>query len=158
MEDTRYPHNSVKDKVANYGGSSRTVLSAEGGKSAGDLKVLYTNADSLLNKRVELDALIDIHNPSIIGIVEVKPKNSRYEVQECEIGIKGYQTFHNLNGDGRGVCLHVHLICIATGNMFGLYGEFHENIIFARLFSSRITSIYRINNTINVELDIVLNI
>ena len=52
----------------------------------GDLKILYTNADSLLNKRDELKALIDIHNPGIIGIVEVKPKNLRYEIQSARFG------------------------------------------------------------------------
>ena len=49
-EVTRYPQNIVSNKFANCGGSSRTVRSAEGERSAGDLKVLYTNADSLLNK------------------------------------------------------------------------------------------------------------
>ena len=57
---------------------------------------MYINADSLMNKRTELDALIEIHRPDVIGIVEVKPKNYRYEIQECEIAIDGYDIFHNL--------------------------------------------------------------
>ncbi|KAK3757931.1 hypothetical protein RRG08_058245 [Elysia crispata] len=68
---------------------------------------LYTNADSLSNKRIELDTMIEIHRPAIIGIVEVKPKNSRFEIQECEIAIPGYDTFHNLDKSGRDVCLHI---------------------------------------------------
>ena len=68
---------------------------------------LYINADSLSNKRTELDTMIEIHRPAIIGIVEVKPKNSRFEIQECEIATPGYDTFHNIDKSGRGVCLHI---------------------------------------------------
>ena len=89
-------------------GGARAVRNTEGDLTVGgDLTVMYTNADSLLNKRDELHALIDIHKPLIIGIVEVKPKNLRYDVQECEIGLKGYHIFHNLNSVGRGVSLYV---------------------------------------------------
>lgn len=41
-----------------------------------NLSCLYTNADQLMNKRSELQALTDIHQPDIIGITEVKPKNT----------------------------------------------------------------------------------
>eukprot|EP00745_Piridium_sociabile_P043063 TRINITY_DN87471_c0_g3_i3.p1 TRINITY_DN87471_c0_g3~~TRINITY_DN87471_c0_g3_i3.p1 ORF type:complete len:950 (+),score=231.72 TRINITY_DN87471_c0_g3_i3:692-3541(+) len=68
---------------------------------------MYTNADSLLNKRTELEAMIEIHQPTIIGIVEIKPKNLRFEVQESEITIPGYEPFHNLEKRGRGICLYV---------------------------------------------------
>jgi hypothetical protein len=68
---------------------------------------MYTNADSLLNKRNELEAMVEIHKPAIIGIVEVKPKNYRFSVQECEVSLPGYELFHNLDQDGRGICLHI---------------------------------------------------
>ena len=42
-----------------------------------DFTCLYTNADQFLNKRAELKRLVEIHNPSIIGITDVKPKNYR---------------------------------------------------------------------------------
>jgi hypothetical protein len=67
---------------------------------------LYTNADQLMNKRNELLAMVDVHSPDIIGITEVKP-NSRYAVEECELAISGYDLFHNLNSEGRGVALYV---------------------------------------------------
>ena len=68
---------------------------------------LYTNADQLMNKRQELLAAIDIYNPGIIGITEVKPKSSRYVVQESELSIDGYDIFHNLDQTGRGLVLYV---------------------------------------------------
>ena len=48
--------------------------------SSNPILYMYINADSLMNKRTELDALIEIHKPSVIGIVEVKPKNLRYKI------------------------------------------------------------------------------
>jgi hypothetical protein len=43
----------------------------------------------------------------VIGIVEVRPKNSRFDVQECEIALPGFEVFHNLDRKGRGICLYV---------------------------------------------------
>jgi hypothetical protein len=51
--------------------------------------------------------MVEIHKPAIIGIVEVKPKNYRFSVQECEVSLPGYELFHNLDQDGRGICLHI---------------------------------------------------
>ena len=67
-------------------------------------KLLYSNADCLTNKKAELATLIQMHKPAVIGVVEVKPKNSRYELQECEMAIDGYDIFHTLEEEGRGVC------------------------------------------------------
>ena len=33
-----------------------------------------------MNKRDELKAYIDIYDPNVIGITEVKPKNARYVI------------------------------------------------------------------------------
>ena len=68
---------------------------------------IHANVDSLLNKRAELQAQITLHNPDIIGISEVKPKNMRYAVQECEVSLDGFELFHNLEDTGRGICLYV---------------------------------------------------
>ncbi|XP_076464018.1 uncharacterized protein LOC143296118 [Babylonia areolata] len=49
-----------------------------------------------------------MYKPSVIGITEVKPKNTRYAVQECEVAIDDYDLFHNrTDKKGRGMCLHV---------------------------------------------------
>ena len=61
----------------------------------------------MMNKRTELQAVIDIHQPDVIGVTEVKPKNWRYEIADCEIVIEGYELFHNLMKPGRGVVLYV---------------------------------------------------
>ncbi|KAA0187846.1 hypothetical protein HAZT_HAZT005004 [Hyalella azteca] len=51
--------------------------------------------------------MIGIHKPDIVGIVEVKPKNSRFAVEECELALGGFELFHNLSSEGRGVALYV---------------------------------------------------
>ena len=67
----------------------------------------YTNADSLLNKRKELEIEVEINTPDVVAICEVKPKTCRYSVQPGEISLPGYELFHNLEDNGRGVLLLV---------------------------------------------------
>ena len=74
-------------------------------KKKESLTCFYSNADSLLNKRTELLVELEIHNPDIIAICEVKPKSCRYTVQPGELSIQGYELFHNLDSNGRGVLL-----------------------------------------------------
>jgi len=74
------------------------------------LNVIFTNADSLMNKRTDLEVFISqqLHKPDIIGIVEVKPKNGKDLPQLSEFSLKGYD-IHYVNVDtvyGRGVILY----------------------------------------------------
>ena len=41
------------------------------------LNCIYTNADSLIYKRTELEARVAKLHPMIIAVTEVKPKNAR---------------------------------------------------------------------------------
>ena len=68
---------------------------------------LDTNTDQYMNKRNEMKALIEINQPDIVGITEMKPKHARFNVQECEIAMEGYELFHNLEEEGRGIALLV---------------------------------------------------
>ena len=47
----------------------------------GKLSCIYTNADQLNNKFNELQLLVKTHDPDIIAITEVKPKNCRFQPQ-----------------------------------------------------------------------------
>ena len=77
-----------------------------------NLKCIYTNADSVLNKRKELEATIASINPDIIAITEVLPKNVKDEVQRAELEIEGFDCFANL--EGRGECIYVRKILKAV--------------------------------------------
>ena len=73
------------------------------------LVCLYTNADSLPNKIVELRTRLDLleEKPDIIAVTEAKPKNRRFALQPCDYLIQGYLPFTcNLEKDGtRGVII-----------------------------------------------------
>ena len=73
----------------------------------------YTNADCLTNKVSELRLLIRNHKPTIVGITEVKPKNFRYDIEDAEIALDGYDMFGcNLhNKTGRGCAVYVKKQC-----------------------------------------------
>ena len=48
---------------------------------------MYTNTDIVTNKMPELKAYVENHNPWIITITEVIPKNYRIPVQKAELTI-----------------------------------------------------------------------
>ena len=65
-------------------------------KESNSLKCLYTNTDSLLNKRDELLHSVVDNCYDIICLNEIIPKNTRFQVQKCELKIEGYDLFTNI--------------------------------------------------------------
>ena len=75
------------------------------------LRILYTNADSLLNKLDLLDKRIATTLPEVVCINEVKPKRTRYEPYAAEFSPlrPGYSFFDNNVGpssSGRGQVIY----------------------------------------------------
>jgi hypothetical protein len=73
------------------------------------MEVLYTNADSLLNKRDELELLIDSlgEKPHIIAITEVKSK-TKSDAKISEFSLRGYNLVANdLEKNVRGILVYV---------------------------------------------------
>jgi hypothetical protein len=69
---------------------------------------MSTNADSLLNKRKELQVYVYEESPDIIAITEIIPKNMRDPIEKAEITLSGYELFSNLeNRAERGVALWI---------------------------------------------------
>ena len=66
---------------------------------------MYTNADSLLNKRAELEVLILEHKPEILAITEIKAKR-QVSLENVEYTIPGYTLFLNQKPE-LGVALYV---------------------------------------------------
>ena len=56
---------------------------------------MYTNADSLLNKLLELSILAADRKQHIIIVTETLAKHCLYPVQECEFQLPGYQMYIN---------------------------------------------------------------
>ena len=91
-----------------------------------NLKCLYTNCDSLINKFDEFKIRVNDYKPHIICLTEVKPKNCRYEVLSAEIQLEGYEMFDNLEQQGRGIVIYVKSFLKASE--ITDVSEFNENI------------------------------
>ena len=63
---------NVKNPPKNYQKNRKTTIDSP------SLTFMYTNADSVTNKLQEIQAMIEIYKPDIIGITEIKPKNLKY--------------------------------------------------------------------------------
>ena len=89
---------------------------------------LYTNADSLLNKKDELLTLIHEIKPNIISITEVKSKGKRAdEVNDHEYNIDGYDMFLN-DQPKRGVAIYTDKKLNAQQYDEFNYHNFEENV------------------------------
>ena len=60
-----------------------------------ELKIMYTNADCLTNKKTDLDIFLQtlINKPDVIVITEINPKKMVAGLQESEFSICGYNMF-----------------------------------------------------------------
>lgn len=87
---------------------------------------MYTNADSIINKRDELLAVAEHHNPDVIAISETLPKNTRGKsIQIAELQLSHYDAFINLENSKRGVCIYVkkHLKAVPNCNIVSTSAE-----------------------------------
>ena len=73
------------------------------------LKCFYTNADSIINKCTEFKARVISHKCMMIGITEVKLKNQKFLLNTAELGLSDYDLYHNIDKQGRGVCIYTHI-------------------------------------------------
>ena len=44
----------------------------------------------------------------MIAITEVKPKNQKFILNTAELGLSDYDLYHNMDKQGRGVCMYAH--------------------------------------------------
>lgn len=90
-------------------------------------KVLYTNADSLINKMDELQVAVGEHNPEIIMICEVIPKSGNLKVTHELIKVEGYDVFTNIDKENnhRGIVIYISMKLKAQEVSFD--SDFTEN-------------------------------
>ena len=99
-------HSTAPDGKDDGKASSFDVHDIDSDKQAlRGLTCLYTNADSLLNKRAELKATISSILPDVIAITEVYPK-VKVDVDKAELEIDGFDCFVT-GPEGRGACIYV---------------------------------------------------
>lgn len=90
--------NSVSDDSINtshpLSSSSNTSIETRLNEFGG-IKCMYTNADSISNKWTELETLVYIHQPDVIGITEIFPKGKDFDISSYVL--KGFQPILNKN-------------------------------------------------------------
>ena len=97
---------------------NRKELSTQATKNRlkqGNIRCMYTNADTLLNKMNELKDRIAEQDPTIIAVTEVLPKNGGESILKTEYSLKGYDMFVTPNienrneksGTNRGIIIYV---------------------------------------------------
>ena len=72
-----------KQEVDNIQVSTKKIAKTE-------IKIIFSNCDTLTNKMAEFQATIDLYDPDIIGLNEVKPKHCKREITIAEFKITGY--------------------------------------------------------------------
>ena len=75
----------------------------QGNTSKAELKCVCLNARSIINKKNELDIMVDEIKPHIIGITESWANN---DITDAELGLEGYVMFRK-DRMGRRVLLYI---------------------------------------------------
>jgi Reverse transcriptase (RNA-dependent DNA polymerase)/Endonuclease-reverse transcriptase len=90
-------------------------------KTINQIDILYTNADSLFNKLTELRCIIELLNPKVLAITEVKHKK-KWMIHTSELSIENYILYINdLNpNNNRGVIVYVHKSIKSKNIDFGM--------------------------------------
>ena len=87
-------HKLNKDNVKESISKNHTKIK---GCTLDDIKVLYTNADQLPNKKDDLMLLIAGNEPDIIMITEVIPKQQKNVIPIALLDIEGYTYYFNFD-------------------------------------------------------------
>ena len=108
---------------------------------------MYTNADCLINKMVDLKIFLDslLHKPDVIAITEVKYKNSRH-FSNPELFLNGYVMYSNdFELNSRGVLIYVNEHF--ESSEISISSNFAENILINIKPDLCIGNIYRSPNS-----------
>lgn len=94
-----------------------------------NMKILYSNADTLTNKMEELLVMTGTCDPDLIIITEVSPKTTHYSFSVISVAIPNYVMHTNLNANSqslRGVVIYVKNDILAEEVYFTT--EFNESV------------------------------
>ena len=71
------------------------------------INVLYTNCDSMSNKKEEFLHILHEENPDITVVTEINPKNASYKFTPTELNIQNYDLFTNIENveNNRGILI-----------------------------------------------------
>ena len=111
----RSPAAWVKYEISGAGGLSKKAQKVQegsrckeiqGSTSKEEIKYVCLNARSIINKKIELNIMVDDIQPHIIGITESWANN---DIPDAELGLEGYAMFRKgrMGRRGGGVLLYI---------------------------------------------------
>jgi hypothetical protein len=98
-----------------------------------ELYIWYTNADSLLNKRGELESRLSVtdNKPHVIAITEIKPKKLSTKLMPSEFNLEGYALFISNDLDNnleRGIIIYVRSNLVGLTSAITIPVDFCEGL------------------------------
>ena len=106
---------------------------------------MFSNCDTLTNKMAEFQATIDLYDPDIISLNEVKPKHCKRDITIEEFKITGYDIIPHGNitqmNIGRGTMLYAksHLNTTQIDVCSGAKG--FEEVVFSKIWLGKDTEL-----------------
>ena len=104
-------------KTINYAARVDNKSSFKDANVQSVISCFYSNVDTLTQtKKLELEAFITVNSPNIIGLTEVLPKNSIFQVNETYFNLENYDLFTTSLDKGRGVVLYIQkkILCVIS--------------------------------------------
>jgi len=92
------------------------------------MKILYTNADTLTNKMIELQLLACDNKADIIIVTEIKPKYSLEPTTTQQLKLDGYVIYSNLEHQeaSRGIAIYLTEKLSEHTTEINIASDFHE--------------------------------
>ena len=144
-------NNSIPNKN-NKSAKNKSSLKSKNSK----LNIFFANADTLSNKKLELELVLNQYNIDIAFICETEPKQQSSSLPPTSLVIQGYDSFSNKTGRGVMMLYKEHLEVALIENINNIYAP----SIFVKVTSAKkvlnLGTIYRSPN-ISKEEDLKLN-
>ena len=111
--------------------SSRQIKSTDPVINKTKMHCFYTNCDSLLNKREELETRMLTSEVLICGITEILTKNCVSKPTSNDFVMKDYNLYSNIDNYsiGRGVSIYVHKTLKSTESKFHFNKDYLESVL-----------------------------
>ena len=121
-----------------------------------NLKILYTNADTLTSsKRNELAARVKLEHPDIIIITEIYPKNSIHDITEEILKIDGYDIMKSNGNRGVAIYTATHLMASIIETNTNFQESLWCNIKITSNHNMIVGGIYRSPSSVNNNNDLL---
>lgn len=120
---------------------------------------MYTNADSLPNKKRELELLLEEHQPDIVVICEALHKNYSIKPTKQSLRINGFTPYINFEGERENMRgIYVHISNGLEADEAEMDSSFEEHLWFRINDQLLLGCIYRSPSSVAENSDLLCNL